>query len=147
MNNRRLLWAAAVLTVLMLTLNWITHRQRQVPVMAVNFELPRMNGGGVERLDAYSEKVRLLVFWATWCAPCVSEIPSLVALQQDLGPKGFQILAVTLDENPHAVTALDQKYHFNYPVLSGTDKVVRDYGGVESIPMSFLIDRQNRVSK
>jgi len=94
----------------------------------------------------YEGSVVLIAFWATWCPPCVMEIPMLKSLQQELGPQGFQIIGVNLDEDPErTLPAARNRYQFNYPIAIGNARIVSDFGNFSSLPTAFLIDRQGII--
>lgn len=96
-------------------------------------------------LRAYRGKVVLLTFWATWCAPCQIEIPKFVEWQRALAPRGFQVLAVSMDDDAGPVMQLMQRRHANYPVVMGDAKLAQLYGGILGLPVNFLIDRRGIV--
>ncbi len=100
-----------------------------------------------KRLDlkAYRGKVILLSFWATWCAPCKVEIPSFVAWQKKFGPRGLQIIGISMDDDPALVLSLYGKLRLNYPVAMGDEALGELYGGVLGLPVTFLIDRRGVV--
>jgi len=98
------------------------------------------------RLSDFRGKVVLLDFWATWCAPCVAEIPALNRLHRDYGPRGFTVLAVAMDERGWAaVTPFLAERQLEYPVLLGDPKVARLYGGLKTLPLKLFLDREGRV--
>ena len=70
-------------------------------------------------LTAYRGKVVLLNFWATWCAPCLTEMPRFVEWQQEYGGRGLQVIGVSMDDEAPPVRAAYQKYRLNYPVVLG----------------------------
>ena len=90
-------------------------------------------------------KVVLLNFWATWCAPCLIEMPVFGAWQQVYGPRGLQVIGISLDDDAAPVRKLLAKMKTNYPVAMGDAKVGEQYGGVLGLPLSFLIDRNGVV--
>lgn len=96
-------------------------------------------------LKSYRGKVVLLNFWATWCAPCQLEIPHFVAWQKQYGPRGLQIIGISMDDDPALVRTLYQKLHLNYPVAMGDAPLGKLYGGVLGLPVTFLIDRNGQV--
>ena len=114
---------------------------------APNFTLEELNGK-VVHLSDFKGKVVLLNFFGTYCPPCRMEIPGFVELQKEFGPKGFQVIGVAVDQNPLLVLPrFIQIYHINYPVLCATDKVLRDYGNIYAIPVTFLISRDGIILK
>lgn len=96
-------------------------------------------------LSAYRGKVVLLNFWATWCAPCRVELPRFAAWQKQYGPQGFQILAVSMDDDPALVRDFLRQLHPNYPVLIGDARLGEKYGGVLGLPVTLLIDRHGVI--
>jgi thiol-disulfide isomerase/thioredoxin len=96
-------------------------------------------------LNAYRGKVVLLNFWATWCAPCQVEMPRFVAWQKEYGPRGLQIIGISMDDDPALVRGLYHKLHLNYPVAMGDAPLGELYGGVLGLPVTFLIDRNGEV--
>lgn len=113
---------------------------------APEFSLADLAGKEVS-LTGYRGRVVLLEFWATWCPPCRATIPDLVDLQEKYGPKGFTVLAVSLDRKDRGtdmLSAFAASYHINYPVLVGDERISHAYR-VRSIPVSFLIDREGRI--
>jgi len=108
---------------------------------APEIELQTIIGESPVTLANTKGKVRVLVFWATWCEPCRAEIPTLIHLQETLGAKGLQVIGISVDEDPNLVKALHNEAHFNYPILAATSKVIEDYGGISSVPTLFIIGR------
>jgi thiol-disulfide isomerase/thioredoxin len=97
-------------------------------------------------LADYRGKVVLLNFWATWCAPCQLEMPSFVAWQKKYGPRGLQIIGISMDDDPAVARDLYQKLKLNYPAAMGDEKLGEQYGGILGLPVTFLIDRHGGVS-
>lgn len=97
-------------------------------------------------LHAYRGKVVLLTFWATWCAPCQLEMPHFVAWQREFGPRGLQIVAISMDDNAQPVQRLVRQRHVNYPVIMGDVKLAEMYGPVMGLPATFLIDQRGIVA-
>jgi thiol-disulfide isomerase/thioredoxin len=99
-------------------------------------------------IRAYRGKVVLVVFWATWCQPCMQEVPSLISLQKEFGPQGFSVIGLSVDEGgSSAVTRVVKKTGINYPVAIASSKVGRDFGGIVGIPTAFMVDRSGNVVK
>ncbi|MGA9072197.1 MAG: TlpA disulfide reductase family protein [Terracidiphilus sp.] len=96
-------------------------------------------------LRAYRGKVVLLDFWATWCASCQLEMPRFVAWQSLYGPRGLQIIGISMDDDPALAKKLYKKMKLNYPVAMGDANLGQLYGGVLGLPLAFLIDGQGKV--
>jgi len=111
--------------------------------IAPEFELPDANGKPV-RLSSYRGKVIVLNFWATWCSPCKVEIPWFVDFQQRFGD--LAVLGVSMDDGWNSVRPFLAKRGVNYPVVLGDDSITQQYGGVSSLPSTFIIDKQGRIA-
>jgi cytochrome c biogenesis protein CcmG/thiol:disulfide interchange protein DsbE len=131
-------------------------RQRYAPAASISpsashlpapdFNLSQLDGPTL-RLSSYRDKIVLLDFWATWCAPCREETPNLVNLQKEYGDRGLQIIGVSMDDSAEPVHAFYLQFHMNYPVVMGNAKTGELYGGVLGLPIAFLIDRNGRIYK
>src|SRR5215467_13624884 len=113
-----------------------------MPVPALALRDPENN---LVSLDSAKGKVVLLNFWATWCGPCREEIPTLIALQQRYG-KQVQIIGISIDTRPPAeVQEFAEQLNMNYPIAISTDAVEQAFGGVESIPATFVVNREGQI--
>ena len=114
---------------------------------APDFKLEKV-GGGMVKLSEYKGNIIILDFWATWCPPCIKEIPDFVELQKEYGAKGLVILGISLDQNTKkALPPFMKKYKINYPILLTDGKVDKAYGGVSGIPTTFVIDQKGAIYK
>lgn len=111
--------------------------------MAPDFTLNEITGKPVT-LASYRGKVVLLEFWATWCPPCQMATPDLIKLYEKYNSRGFELLAVSIDESLESVKAFAAENKINYRVLFD-DKGVNDIYRVRSIPVSFLIDKRGTI--
>jgi len=113
---------------------------------APDFTLERFGGGNLTLSDNLG-KVIILDFWATWCPPCRQEIPDFVQLQKDYGARGFTVIGISLDRDGEtAVRPYAEEVGINYPVLYGFNQdVTDDYGGVTSIPTTFIINQKGDI--
>ena len=112
---------------------------------APEWQLNDVDGKPV-KLSDFKGKVIILDFWATWCPPCRMEIPGFVAIQKKYADKGFTVIGVSLDQQgPSVVKPFMNKLGMSYPVVMGTQRTARDYGGITAIPTTFVIDREGNV--
>ena len=120
----------------------------QAAVKVPDFALPAIQDKKMVDINKFRGKAVLINFWATWCGPCVQEIPSLISLQNEFGPQGLAVIGVSMDQNGEGpVQKLIEKTGINYPVVMGDDKISRDFGGIFGIPASFLVDQSGTVRK
>jgi cytochrome c biogenesis protein CcmG/thiol:disulfide interchange protein DsbE len=113
---------------------------------APDFALKDADGKTVHLAD-YKGKVVLLDFWATWCGPCKIEIPWFTDLEHKWKDKGFEVLGVAMDDNGwEDVKPFLAEMKMNYRVVIGDDAAAQAYGGVDSLPTTFLIDKQGKIA-
>lgn len=96
-------------------------------------------------LDTFRGKVVLLNFWATWCAPCMVEMPRFVEWQTKYGPSGLQVLGISMDDDEALAHKTNGELRLNYPVVMGDEKLGELYGGILGLPMTYLIDSNGRI--
>ena len=93
------------------------------------------------------ERVTIVHFWATWCAPCVHELPSLIELSRRFSDKPIQVIAISLDEKgQYAVKKFIERFHIDglVPYYSPDKALSRDLG-VSALPMSFIANKQGHI--
>jgi peroxiredoxin len=105
-----------------------------------------MNGAEVKLADQKG-KVVLLNFWATWCPPCLAEIPEFVKVYEEKKRDGFTILGVSTDDTPEQLQAFASERKVTYPLLLITPEVEDAYGPLFGLPTSILIARDGSVCK
>jgi len=96
-------------------------------------------------LASYRGKVVLVNFWATWCAPCREEMPSMQALRQRLEGKPFEVLTVNLMESEEMIAAFRESELIDLPVLMDRDGAAAKRWKVRVLPVSFVIDRRGAI--
>jgi peroxiredoxin len=104
--------------------------------------------GHTIRLSKYKGKVVLLDFWATWCTGCKEEIPWYVEFAARYRKSGLAVLGVSMDEDGWKTVKpfLAEKMKLTYPVVIGDDALAHQFGGINSLPVTLLIDRQGRIA-
>ena len=115
------------------------------PPPAPQFVLKDLEGR-VASLKKYRGKIVVINFWATWCAPCLAEIPEFVRLQRSYRNRGIQVIGVTYPPvNPARVRRLAVKSRINYPLLFGNRRIAKLYGVTNLLPVTIIVDRQGRL--
>jgi thiol:disulfide interchange protein DsbD len=103
--------------------------------------------GGALDTSAFSGKVVVVNFWATWCVPCIEEIPGFNKLNQQLGAKGVVVLGVSMDEEgAERVRPFLKKHPMDYQVALGSEAVSKQYG-LDELPVTVVFDRSGKKVK
>ena len=108
--------------------------------------LKDMNGADYP-LSQLKGKVVLVNFWASWCAPCLAEIPEFIKVREEYHDKGFEILGISTDDTPEQLRAFAEKNKTNYPLVQVNDAAEEAYGPVFGLPTSILVARDGSVCK
>ena len=98
------------------------------------------------RLDAYRGRTVIVNFWATWCAPCVEEMPSLMRLRDKYASQGLEVIGVNFQENAARIKPFLQRYGIDMPVVRDHDGSARSAWGVGVFPSSFVIGPDQKVA-
>jgi thiol-disulfide isomerase/thioredoxin len=110
--------------------------------------LSKVDGSGTLSLADQKGKVVLVDLWATWCAPCISELPHLQQLAEKFGPDDFLMLGVVLESgDPGEVQAFLNEKNIHYTQVMGEDGTKESFGPFLGYPTKYLIDREGRVVK
>lgn len=118
----------------------------EVGYRAPDFALPTLDGQTVHLSDFRRKKAIFLNFWATWCAPCRLEMPTMEKVYQEYKSQGLEILAVSLDAGPTSVVKnYLQELKLTYPVLLDPNMEVLRLYRLFSIPATLLIDKEGII--
>jgi thiol-disulfide isomerase/thioredoxin len=96
-------------------------------------------------LSDYKGKVVLLNFWASWCPPCIYEMPELTRLKNQFAGQQFEIIALNVGEKKYRVRKFVKLINFKLPVVLDTSSETFNAWGVKTLPTSFLIDGDGRI--
>ncbi|HEY6250185.1 MAG TPA: TlpA disulfide reductase family protein [Candidatus Angelobacter sp.] len=112
-----------------------------------SFDLESVDGARLTS-KALEGKVVLVDFWATWCAPCIAEIPQWNNFYAQYRDKGLVVLGVTIRSGWASDIKPDVKrLKITYPVVVGDDKVEQGFGGIWGFPTTFLVNRKGQIYK
>lgn len=138
--------AAALLLVGLCVLVADSLRERVVSVgdRAPSFEVTTDSGKRLSTAD-FGGKVLVLNFWATWCPPCVDEMPSLQAMAQQLAPRGVVVLGVSVDKNQAAYQRFLQQAKISFPTARDPQSDISAEYGTFKYPETYVIDSSGRV--
>jgi peroxiredoxin len=113
---------------------------------APDFKLKAVQDGKEYSLSQFKGKVVLVNFFTFFCGPCRQEMPHLSQIHQELQGKGFQALGIGLSSSKEQLQQIVTQLGLAYPVLEGNDGVSKAYGGVELVPLTFIIDKQGNIA-
>ncbi len=119
---------------------------RQPPMPDVKFAA--LSGELISTADLRG-KVTLINFWATTCAPCVTEMPRMASTYNKFKDRGFETIAVAMEyDPPNNVKAYAERYHLPFKVaMDARGEVAKSFGDVTLTPTTFIIDKKGRIIK
>jgi peroxiredoxin len=112
---------------------------------APDFSIPDLAGKTVTLSD-FKGQVVILDFWDTWCPPCKKGIPDFIALYEENKDKGLVIIGLAFGrEGEEKVVQFAKDKGITYPIVIATDKVVEDFGPIDGIPTTVVIDKKGNI--
>ena len=118
--------------------------QKETRSMAADFRLSDIDGKFVALSD-FRDDIAVLDFWASWCEPCIAQIPILNAVHEKYRNRGVHVVGVVVESGSvKDIRRFLRKHQMNYPVLIGNDDVVNKYK-VRVFPMTFVINPQRHI--
>jgi cytochrome c biogenesis protein CcmG/thiol:disulfide interchange protein DsbE len=112
---------------------------------APDFALPNASGAIIHLSDSKG-KVVLLDFWASWCGPCRTETPWLIALSEKYKSQGLAVLGVSMDDSWTPVKPYVARASVPYTILLGNDSLTASFGKLDALPVAYFLDRQGRIA-
>lgn len=113
---------------------------------APSWELRTLEGEALNSRNSRG-KVSVLVYWASWCAPCREEVPSLIALRNEFPDSDLEIIGVSLDENRHSIETFVKAHGINYTIARNNESLNKAFGPVRYIPTIVILDREGNVQQ
>jgi len=98
-------------------------------------------------LADYAGQVVVLNFWATWCAPCVEEMPALDAYYRRYRSEGLELIAISMDSPKDEARAREFMRMYSFPAAFGREMSLKGYGRISRLPLTFVVDRQGVLRK
>ena len=118
----------------------------EVGMQAPDFTLRNLNGN-LEGLNEFKDKVVILNFWATWCAPCLEEMPAFEKLYRRYRSQGLTVIAVSLDKGDKSkVEKFVDEHSLTFPVLLDLDGIAERIYPSFTIPFTYVIDKRGKIA-
>ncbi|MEK7215871.1 MAG: TlpA disulfide reductase family protein [Chloroflexota bacterium] len=147
-NGKLILGAVGAVAVVLLTVLFLPQNPRgpaRVNQPAPDFSFTWQ--GQTRRLSELRGQMVVLNFWATWCPPCVEEMPSLERLHRKLRDRGVVVLGVSVDDDAVAYEQFLRDYHISFPNYRDPGGQIAGRYGTHMFPETYIIDPEGRVAR
>lgn len=101
--------------------------------------------GRMGTLGSLRGKVVLVNFWATWCPYCLKEMPAIEKFYRDYHAKGFEVIAISLDDDPAKALQYMREHGYTFPAAMADADLRQTFGPIDQVPMSMVIDRDGHL--
>lgn len=118
----------------------------QVGDSAPDFTLPLLRAGSLTLHD-YRQRIVVLNFWATWCPPCIAEMPSLENFAGRTRDLGVVVIGVSVDRDATALKKFVADFHLSFPIARDPNQVVASGYGTFKFPETYIIDRDGKLAE
>ena len=128
--------------------NSFQNEPEYIPIYDFSLKLLNDTSDIEVKLSDFKGDVVLLNFWATWCGPCIIEIPEFNSLYKKYKDQGFEILGVSVSDTKQQLEKFQKKFDVDYKILYSSPDVMSEINinyGVNSVPLSYLINRESFV--
>ncbi len=150
-NERRATLHQSAGIVLMLSALWLAPLPApgsdlsELPAaLSPGFSLPDL-AGRPRSLDEFTDKVVLVTFWASWCRPCIEEMPGIKRLAATMADQPFAVVGVNVGEGERRVQAAAGRLGIEFPVLLDKDSTAFKDWGADVLPTAYVLDRSGRI--
>jgi len=121
--------------------------QTEIKTPPLQFSLPDETGKQ-HKISDWQGKILIINFWATWCPPCLKEIPEFIELQKEFDKKGVQFIGIAV-EDVQSVKEYLETININYPILIGGEKAIvlsHQLGNiVNAVPFTLIVNQQGQI--
>lgn len=140
---------AGLMVAMVVALGWVVSGSMEEPVTKVGdtapaFSVKTENGKTLTQTN-FGGKLLVLNFWASWCQPCVQEVPSLDAFQKEFAPQGVVVLGVSVDKNPELYNRFREQFNVSFETSRDPEWDLAAKYGTFQLPETYIINQNGKV--